>query len=75
LLKWHILLAIPPRAFLTALNFSQPFLINRAISLSEEAMTPESTNAGYGLIAAYVFVYVGIAVSDSFSRGISVPVR
>ncbi|KAK3322938.1 P-loop containing nucleoside triphosphate hydrolase protein [Apodospora peruviana] len=61
-LKSPILQTIPPRACLTALIFCQPFLINRAIKLSEEAITNETTQIGYGLIGAYLLVYVGIAV-------------
>lgn len=60
--KRVLLQTIPPRACLTALNFSQPFLINRAIRLSQEPITHETTQVGYGLIGAYFFVYVGIAV-------------
>ncbi|KAM7200841.1 hypothetical protein V8F20_005083 [Naviculisporaceae sp. PSN 640] len=61
--KRVLLQTIPPRACLTALNFSQPFLINRAIRLSQEPITHETTQIGYGLIGAYFFVYVGIAVT------------
>lgn len=61
-LKWPILQTLPPRAALTALVFCQPFLINRAITLSQEAITTETTQVGYGLIGAYFLVYVGIAV-------------
>ncbi|KAH8881037.1 P-loop containing nucleoside triphosphate hydrolase protein [Thozetella sp. PMI_491] len=62
-LKWPLLRTIPPRACLTALNFCQPFLINRAILLSQEAINDKTTQIGYGLIGAYLLVYVGIAVS------------
>ncbi|KAK4170055.1 hypothetical protein QBC43DRAFT_329617 [Cladorrhinum sp. PSN259] len=62
-LKWPVLQTIPPRAALTALIFCQPFLINRAIKLSEEPITNETTQHGYGLIGAYLLVYVGIAVA------------
>jgi hypothetical protein len=61
-LTWPILQTIPPRAALTALVFCQPFLINRAITLSQEAITKQTTQTGYGLIGAYFLVYVGIAV-------------
>ncbi|KAK4208910.1 hypothetical protein QBC37DRAFT_60766 [Rhypophila decipiens] len=61
--KRVLLQTIPPRACLTALNFCQPFLINRAIRLSQEPITHETTQIGYGLIGAYFFVYVGIAVT------------
>ncbi|KAF2439489.1 hypothetical protein P171DRAFT_490190 [Karstenula rhodostoma CBS 690.94] len=62
-LKLPILAVVPPRACLMAFNFCQPFLINRAVSYSEQAQSAQTTNIGYGLIGAYVFVYVGIAVS------------
>lgn len=63
MLKWTLLAAAIPRLCLTAFVFCQPFLIERAISLTNEPITGESTNSGYGMIGAYVFVYVGIAVS------------
>ncbi|KAF2200883.1 canalicular multispecific organic anion transporter 1 [Delitschia confertaspora ATCC 74209] len=61
-LKWPILSVVPPRAALTALNFCQPFLIERAISYSEGETSAQTKNIGYGLIGAYVLVYVGIAI-------------
>lgn len=62
-LKWPLLSAVIPRLSLTALNFCQPFLLHRAIDLSQQPITKESTNNGYGLIAAYFFVYLGIAIT------------
>ncbi|KAK4157426.1 ABC transporter [Chaetomidium leptoderma] len=62
-LSWPVLQTIPPRACLTALSFCQPFLINHAIKLSQEPITDETTQRGYGLVGAYFLVYVGIAVS------------
>ncbi|KAF2267153.1 hypothetical protein CC78DRAFT_566318 [Lojkania enalia] len=62
-LKWPVLAVIPPRASLIAFNFCQPFLINRAISYSQQPVTNQTANIGYGLIGAYVLVYVGIAIS------------
>ncbi|KAB5511355.1 P-loop containing nucleoside triphosphate hydrolase protein [Coniochaeta sp. 2T2.1] len=61
-LIWPILQTIPARAALIALVFCQPFLINRAITLSQQAITLKSTQTGYGLIGAYFLVYVGIAI-------------
>jgi hypothetical protein len=57
-----VLLTIPPRVSVIALNFCQPFLINNAINLSQAAINDETTQIGYGLIGAYILVYVGIAV-------------
>lgn len=62
-LKWPLLSIVFPRACLIGFTFCQPFLINRAITLAMEPVTEHTTNMGYGLIAAYVIVYVGIAVS------------
>ena len=64
-LKWPILAVVPPRLCLIGFNFCQPFLINRAVSFSQEGDTSQTTNIGYGLIGAYVIVFVGIAVSGS----------
>ena len=62
-MKWLLLSAIAPRLALIAFNFCQPFLLQRAIELSQERVTVSSNNAGYGLIGAYFLVYLGIAVS------------
>ncbi|KAH3906329.1 hypothetical protein HBI56_195160 [Parastagonospora nodorum] len=62
-LKWPVLAVVPPRLCLIGFNFCQPFLINRAVTFSQQAVTPQTTNIGYGLIGAYVIVFVGIAVS------------
>lgn len=61
-LKWPLLSIALPRLCLIGFNFSQPFLINRAISLSTEPDSQHATNVGYGLIFAYVIAYTGIAV-------------
>ena len=45
--------------------YSQPFLITTAVNLSLEAVNGKTTNDGYGLIGAYILVYVGIAVRIS----------
>jgi hypothetical protein len=62
-LKWPILAVVPPRACLIAFNYCQPFLIERAVNYSNQDSSAQDTNIGYGLIGAYVLVYVGIAVS------------
>ncbi|KAE8349019.1 P-loop containing nucleoside triphosphate hydrolase protein [Aspergillus coremiiformis] len=60
--KWQLLSAIPPRACLAALNICQPLLLHRSLSFSVEPETHATTNIGYGLIGAYILVYVGMAV-------------
>ncbi len=63
-LKWPLLAAAFPRLCLLGFSFAQPFLINRAILFASSPDTLENRNVGYGLIGAYVLVYVGIAVSS-----------
>jgi hypothetical protein len=60
--KWSILAVVPPRLCLIGLTFCQPLLLHKAMELSAEKVTVESTHVGYGLIGAYVLVYVGMAV-------------
>ncbi|KAI1930027.1 hypothetical protein LOZ60_001286 [Ophidiomyces ophidiicola] len=62
-LKWPLLSIVIPRACLIAFMFGQPFLINRAITFASQPTQSNSESIGNGLIAAYVLVYVGIAVS------------
>ncbi|KAI8938151.1 hypothetical protein NX059_005817 [Plenodomus lindquistii] len=62
-LAWPILAVVPPRIALIGFNFCQPFLINRAVTFSQQSTSSQTTNIGYGLIGAYVLVFVGIAVS------------
>jgi len=61
--KAPIIYGILPRIILIALNFTQPFLINRAVNLSMQEINSGSTNAGYGMIGAYALVYIGIALA------------
>ena len=61
--KWDFLCVIPPRLAYIGFTFCQPFLINRAVALSSEPITAASRNVGYGLIGAYLVVYVGIAIT------------
>ena len=63
-IKWHLLSAFPSRLGLIAFTFCQPFLITRAIDLSQEPVNQASSNDGYGLIGAYLIVYVGIAITS-----------
>ncbi|TVY85161.1 ABC transporter [Lachnellula suecica] len=67
-LKWPILSAVIPRLALTGFNYCQPFLLNRAIDLSQQPVTDISTNYGYGLIGAYFLVYVGMAITTGQSQ-------
>lgn len=62
-LKWPILAVVPPRLALIGFNFCQPFLINRAVTFSQQSTSSQTANIGYGLIGAYILVFVGMAVS------------
>ena len=55
-----------------AFNFCQPFLINRAVTFSQQSTSAQTTNIGYGLIGAYVLVYVGIAVRSEPYRTLDI---
>ena len=59
-LKWPILAVVPPRLCLIAFNFCQPFLIERAVNFSQEAETAQTANIGYGLIGAYIILFIGM---------------
>ncbi|KAL2832126.1 P-loop containing nucleoside triphosphate hydrolase protein [Aspergillus cavernicola] len=61
--KWPLCAVILPRALLVALNFCQPLLLHRSLSFSMEPVTDATNNIGYGLIGAYIFVYVGMGVT------------
>ena len=63
--KWQLFAPVTPRIFLIVFTFCQPLLLNRFISYLAEPERPESTNIGYGLIAAYGIVYLGLAVGSS----------
>lgn len=67
-LKWPLLSVVLPRLCLVGFNFAQPFLINRAITLSQQPVTEQTTNYGYGLIGAYIIVYMGIAVRSRLPK-------
>ncbi|KAI9371210.1 P-loop containing nucleoside triphosphate hydrolase protein [Aspergillus egyptiacus] len=61
--RWPLCAVIPPRALLVALNFCQPLLLHRSLSFSMEPVTNRTNNIGYGLIGAYILVYVGMGVT------------
>ena len=61
--KWELLAPVLPRLILLALTMCQPLLLNRFVNYLSETEASESANIGYGLIAAYGLVYLGLAVS------------
>ena len=63
--KRQLFAPIIPRIVLIGFTFCQPLLLNRFISYLAEPEGPESASIGYGLIAAYGIVYLGLAVGSS----------
>lgn len=60
--KWQILAAVPARLAHSAFTLAQPFLVQRVLDYTAAPPTESDKNTGYGLIAAYALVYIGIAV-------------
>ncbi|KAL5384917.1 hypothetical protein DPSP01_005024 [Paraphaeosphaeria sporulosa] len=58
-----LLLPIIPRVIQMATTLSQPYLITAMIDFVGEPKTPQSTNKGYGLIAAFALNYALLAVA------------
>ena len=54
-----------PRLCLIFFKYAQPFLISRVISFVSDPVTSGSHEAGYVLIAAAAFVYIGAAIGDA----------
>lgn len=61
--KRPLLAAIPARACVVAFNFCQPVLLTRSLEFFAEPVNKATTNVGYGMIGAYILVYVGLAVA------------
>ena len=64
-LKWHLALAIVPRLLLIALKFSQPFLLDRLLTLLNSDESATSSRQAWGMILAFALVYLGIAVRNT----------
>lgn len=54
-----------PRLCVSALKFSQPLLINRAVSLISEPRNQANRNYGYGLIGATGLIYFVLAIGNA----------
>ncbi|TQV93497.1 ABC multidrug transporter [Cordyceps javanica] len=61
--KWQILAAMPARLAYSAFTIAQPFLVQRVLDYVAAPPAESDKNTGYGLIAAYALVYIGIAIS------------
>ena len=60
--RTYLLIPIIPRLLLSALRFAQPFLVANVVTWARAKES--SKNIGYGLIGAFAFVYIGLAVSN-----------
>ncbi|KAF4452640.1 Multidrug resistance-associated protein 1 [Fusarium austroafricanum] len=61
-LRWSVI-AVLPRLMLLAFAICQPLILNRLLAFLDDNSQP--INIGYGLIAAYGLVYLGIALSQA----------
>jgi len=59
---WPSVSTIVPRLCTVGLKLAQPFLIEEAIAYVDAPVGTLSEDIGYGLIAAFGLVYVGIAI-------------
>ncbi|THY55077.1 multidrug resistance-like protein [Aureobasidium pullulans] len=62
-LRWAILAAFPGRLCTTAFTFAQPFLLSDTTLLAALPVTKETDQQGYGLIGAFILVYLGMAIA------------
>ena len=63
-LKWPIFAAFPARLITMGLTFAQPFLLADTVGLSALPVVKETDQWGYGLIGAFILVYLGLAVRN-----------
>ncbi|KAK2026621.1 hypothetical protein LX32DRAFT_729954 [Colletotrichum zoysiae] len=64
-LGWHALAPVVPRLAVTGFTFAQSFLVTALLNYLEHGKNRPASH-GYGLLGACVFVYLGIAVSNSW---------
>ncbi|KAK1570181.1 canalicular multispecific organic anion transporter 1 [Colletotrichum navitas] len=64
-LGWHALAPVMPRLAVTGFTFAQSFLVTALLNYLENGKNRPASH-GYGLLGACVFVYIGIAVSNSW---------
>jgi ATP-binding cassette subfamily C (CFTR/MRP) protein 1 len=64
-LRGPLLVTVPPRAGMIAINYAQTFLITDAINYLETPAPLRDVRRAYGLIGAAAIIYVGTAVRFS----------
>ncbi|THY77327.1 P-loop containing nucleoside triphosphate hydrolase protein [Aureobasidium pullulans] len=60
LIKWHLPSTIAARVLVVGFNICQPLLMEALLNFLQNEN--ERTNVGYGLLAAFALVYLGMAV-------------
>ncbi|THZ12732.1 P-loop containing nucleoside triphosphate hydrolase protein [Aureobasidium pullulans] len=60
LIKWHLPSTIAARVLVVGFNICQPLLMEALLNFLQNRN--EGTNVGYGLLAAFALVYLGMAV-------------
>ncbi|KAI9745821.1 MAG: hypothetical protein M1818_000502 [Claussenomyces sp. TS43310] len=65
---WPILAGIIPRAMQIGFTFAQPFLVDATVNLIEAGKDPSLDSDGYGLMAAFGLVYIGIAITTAVAQ-------
>ncbi|KAI9826794.1 MAG: hypothetical protein M1819_007265 [Sarea resinae] len=63
--KWILISGVLPRMCQIGFTFAQPFLTGATVRLIGSPVDSNSKNKGYGLIAAYAIVYIGIAITTA----------
>ncbi|KAH8664569.1 ABC transporter [Xylariales sp. PMI_506] len=66
-LRWEVLAIVVPKLCYVGLSVSQTYLIQTTVSWVQEAESPTSKSRGYGLIGAFAFVYIGLALTMGWS--------
>ncbi|PGH20053.1 hypothetical protein AJ80_03703 [Polytolypa hystricis UAMH7299] len=66
--KWPILEGAIPRFLQLGFVFAQPFLVDQTIHWIQGEDHDNTKKEGYGLIAAFAFVYIGIAVCTALAQ-------
>lgn len=56
-----------------SLTFAQPFLLSDLVGLASRPVSREIDQVGYGLIGAFILVYIGLAVCYSHSHLLYLP--
>lgn len=63
--KYDMLAAVTPRLILVCLSIAQPFMIGQTVAFLQDSST--SNNTGYGLLGAFVVVFISTAVSSALT--------